>query len=163
MPETRISYKRENKPNTLVFPSTSTTLSINPDAAFPRKLQRQSIQMDGTSVMPLFDSLELKQIKIQRLDFLGIFMLICTALGKLLQLNSNSFRAVRAIQVPTSNFHTPQSLSHKLSSTQCIIFSWKKIYQEHQAGSPSVQISRADLTHPLFIFFAFHPDLYCLL
>lgn len=123
MPETRISYKRENKPNTLVFPSTSTTLSINPDAAFPRKLQRQSIQMDGTSVMPLFDSLELKQIKIQRLDFLGIFMLICTALGKLLQLNSNSFRAVRAIQVPTSNFHTPQSLSHKLSSTQCIIFS----------------------------------------
>lgn len=117
--------------------------------------------MDGTSVMPLFDSLELKQIKIQRLGFLGIFMLICTALGKLLRLDSNSLRAVRAIQVPTSNFHTPRSLSHKLSSTQCIIFP-EKICQEHQAGSPSVQISRADLIQALF-FPPFHPDLNCLL
>lgn len=134
-----------------MFLSTSTTLSISPDAAFPQKLQWQSIQMDGTSVMPLFDSLELKQIKIQRLDFLGIFMLICTALGKLLRLDSNSLRAVRAIQVPTSNFHTPRSLSHKLSSTQCIILP-EKICQEHQAGSPSAQISRADLTQALFLF-----------
>lgn len=89
-------------------------------------------------------------------------MLICTALGKLLRLDSNSLRAVRAIQVPTSNFHSPPSLSHKLSSTQCIIFP-EKICLEHQASSPSVQISRADLTHPLFFLFPFHPDLYCLL
>lgn len=146
-----------------MFLSTSRTLSINPDAAFPQKLRRQSIQMDGTSLMPLFDSLELKQIKIQRLDFLGIFMLIGTALGKLLRLDSNSLRAVRAIQVPAGNFHTPQSLSHKLSSTQRIIFAEKNL-----SGAPgrlplgSDKQNRPD-SFSFFFFFPFYPDLYCLL
>lgn len=131
-----------------MFLSTSTTLSTNPDATFPQKLQRQSIQMDGTSVMPLFDS-RAEADKNSKIGLPWYFYVNLHSFRKLLRLSSNSLCAVRAIQVPTSNFHSPRSLSRKLSSTQCIIFP-EKTCQEHQAGSPSVQISRADLTNALF-------------